>query len=146
MPSIATYPAKPGAVIKEELFAEHGYCRREVNMQLLNESDEVGLLCTIAANGEGNIVEDAAAVAALTTEEVGIMVDTGVYDDSAVTTSDADRVGTAVFFRGPAVVALKNCSLGDGSKVSALSGANQTILADLLEAQGIKVSDALKTQ
>lgn len=126
----ASRPTKLGELVKDEIFSEHGYCRKTVTANEASaESYVIGhVLGEVTANGKYKISvetatdgsEDAAAIC--------------LENKAVPATTDTDVV---VMFRGPAVVG-KDTLVFDSSYDNATK---LGVAYDLLEAAGILVGE-----
>lgn len=126
----ASRPTKLGELIKDEIFSEHGYCRKTVTANEASaESYEIGhVLGEVTANGKYKISVNTAADGS---EDAAAIC---IENKSIPATTDTDVV---VLYRGPAVVG-KDTLVFDASYDTA---AEKQAAYDLFEAAGILVGE-----
>lgn len=133
MTKLATRPTKFGAVVKYEDPAFNGYARSTRTLTLAGDgSEELGAVFA----ADGTIVLAADAIAGLVGTDISVLIDEGVYELAAGTTS-ADL---AVLSGGPGAsgaVVVKESALKFGD---ALNATQLAFVVSALNAKGIKVS------
>ena len=125
--AVVTRGKKIGDVVKQELWAEAGWCRKTIPVTI-TEGMAVGAVLELTTDSAlGTLVVTATAANA-----VCILIDESVYDQTV-----ADEVELAVLYQGPCIVALNSLSYGT------ITAAAEVTAEAALTALGMKVSNSV---
>ncbi|MCP4341359.1 MAG: hypothetical protein GY799_21390 [Desulfobulbaceae bacterium] len=127
MSAVLTRPAKIGNVVKQEFWADSGWCRKTVTVTVTSGMEIGAVLEETSVGGKGTLVVTATAANASC-----ILIDKDVY-----TTGTGDH-SLVVLYKGPSIVAKNALTYG-----TITSGAETTAEA-ALTVLGMKVEDSTK--